>query len=54
MQAVAKAAPDGYTLLMASNTLATNVTLFSNLSLDPARDFAAVSRLRNPILHRYR
>lgn len=40
---VAKAAPDGYTLLMASITHAINATMFSKLPFDPVRDFAPVS-----------
>lgn len=43
MQAVAQAAPDGYTLLMGSPGLATNSSLYSNLGFDPLRDFAPVS-----------
>ncbi len=45
MQAVAKAAPDGYTLLMASPSLATNGALFASLPFDPARDFAPVAKI---------
>ncbi len=45
MEAVAKAAPDGYTLLMASNGIATNMSLFPNLSFDGRKDFAAVARI---------
>jgi tripartite-type tricarboxylate transporter receptor subunit TctC len=44
-EAVARAAPDGYTLLMAANGLATNVTLFPTLSFDALRDFAPVARV---------
>ena len=41
---VAKAAPDGYTLLMGSiGTHAVNVSLFSKLPYDPVRDFAPIS-----------
>jgi tripartite-type tricarboxylate transporter receptor subunit TctC len=41
---VAKAAPDGYTLLMAaSTTLATNVTLHKQLPFDPVKDFEPVA-----------
>jgi tripartite-type tricarboxylate transporter receptor subunit TctC len=42
---VAKAAPDGYTLLMGANGLATNVSLFQNLPFDARRDFAPVGRV---------
>jgi tripartite-type tricarboxylate transporter receptor subunit TctC len=42
---VAKAAPDGTTLLMGANGLATNVTLFKNLPFDARRDFAPVARV---------
>jgi tripartite-type tricarboxylate transporter receptor subunit TctC len=42
MDAVAKAAPDGYTLLMAAPGLATNASLYENLPFDPARDFTPV------------
>jgi tripartite-type tricarboxylate transporter receptor subunit TctC len=45
MEAVAKAAPDGYTLLMASNGIATNMALFPNLAFDGRRDFAPVARI---------
>ena len=39
----AKAAPDGYTLLMVSASHAVNATLYSKLPFDPARDFAGVT-----------
>jgi len=42
---VAKAAPDGYTLLMAANGLATNNTLFPKLAFNGVRDFSAVARI---------
>jgi tripartite-type tricarboxylate transporter receptor subunit TctC len=43
-QAVAKAAPDGYTLLMAiDGTLVMNPFLYSRLAYDPFKDFAPVS-----------
>jgi tripartite-type tricarboxylate transporter receptor subunit TctC len=45
MDAVAKAAPDGYTLLMTANALATNASLFSSLTFDPQRDFAPVGQI---------
>src|ERR1700694_955691 len=40
---VAKAAPDGYTLLLASQTNAISATLYPQLSFDPVDDFAPVS-----------
>jgi tripartite-type tricarboxylate transporter receptor subunit TctC len=42
---VAKAAPDGYTLLLGANGLATNPALFSKLPFDPLKDFAPVARI---------
>ena len=45
MEAVAKAAPDGYTLLMASNAIATNMALFPKLTFDGRRDFAPVAKI---------
>jgi len=42
---VAKAAPDGYTLLLGANGLATNTTLFPNLTFNALRDFAPVGRV---------
>jgi len=45
MELVAKSAPDGYTLLMASNGLTTNMALFPSLTFDGRRDFAPVARL---------
>lgn len=45
MEAVAKAAPDGYTLLMASPALATNMALFPNLKFDGRRDFVPIARI---------
>ena len=42
---VARSAPDGYTLLLGSNGLATNGTLFPKLAFDAQRDFATVVRV---------
>lgn len=39
----AKAAPDGYTLLMISNTHATNPALYKNLPYDLEKDFVAIA-----------
>ena len=39
---VAKADPDGYTILVHSNAHTISPSLYPNLSYDPARDFAAV------------
>ena len=43
--AVAKAAPDGYTILVALSPLATNATLYKQLPYDPTKDFAPVARV---------
>jgi tripartite-type tricarboxylate transporter receptor subunit TctC len=43
MEAVAKAPPDGYTLLMGTPGLATNPSLYEKLPFDPLRDLAPVS-----------
>src|SRR4051812_18583957 len=40
---VAKAAPDGYTLLFAFSSLSSSAKLFSKLPFDPAIDFAPVA-----------
>jgi len=45
MEFVAKSAPDGYTLLMASNGIATNMALFPNLAFDGRRDFAPIAKI---------
>jgi len=41
--AVAKAAPDGYTLLFTSSTHATNLNLYSKLPFDTLKDFTQIS-----------
>jgi tripartite-type tricarboxylate transporter receptor subunit TctC len=41
----ARAAPDGYTLLMMSTGFIVNVSLYSKLPYDPVRDFSPVSLL---------
>ena len=43
MEAVAKANPDGYTLLMAAAPIATNTALGLKLPYNPERDFAPIS-----------
>ena len=40
---VAKAAPDGYTLMMAIQSLTINVSLYNKLSYDAVKDFAPIS-----------
>ncbi|ASY70148.1 Bug family tripartite tricarboxylate transporter substrate binding protein [Sinorhizobium fredii] len=42
---VAKAVPDGYTLLMATNTLATNVTLYKDMGFNLAEDLVPISQV---------
>lgn len=42
---VAKAEPDGHTLLLTSNATAISSSLFKSLPFDPVRDFAPVSTL---------
>ena len=44
-EAVAKAEPDGYTLLLMSNGTAVSAGLFKTLPFDPVKDFAPVSTL---------
>ncbi len=41
--AVAKAAPDGYTMLIVANGMAVNKFLYSKLSYDPVRNFTPVA-----------
>jgi tripartite-type tricarboxylate transporter receptor subunit TctC len=48
---VARAAPDGYTLLMAATSFAAAPAFFDNLSWDPVKDFTPVSLVANvPIM----
>lgn len=42
---VAKAKPDGYTLMIAANGMAVNPFLYSRLNYDPIKDFAPISLL---------
>ncbi len=41
--AVARAAPDGYTFMIATITLATNPALYKNLEFDATKDFAPIA-----------
>jgi tripartite-type tricarboxylate transporter receptor subunit TctC len=46
MEYVARAKPDGYTLLMGNlGMLSANPALYRNLSFDPAKDFAPIARV---------
>jgi tripartite-type tricarboxylate transporter receptor subunit TctC len=49
-QLVARATPDGHTLLLASNTLTINPYLIKNIPFDVVRDFAPVARIANQSL----
>lgn len=42
---VARAAPDGYTLMVGANTLALNVTLYKKLAYDFVKDFVPIGML---------
>jgi tripartite-type tricarboxylate transporter receptor subunit TctC len=44
-EAVAKAPPDGYTLLMTASTIVLNRSLFKSIPYDPIKDFAPVAPL---------
>ncbi len=49
--AVAKAQPDGYTLLFATSTFATNAAVEPKLPFDPLKDFSPVAMIgRGPLL----
>jgi len=42
---VAKSAPDGYTMLIATSSLAINPSLYPNVGYDPSKDFAPIGLL---------
>src|SRR5687767_15526801 len=42
-EAAARAAPDGYTIVLVAPSLAISPTLYSKLNYDPVRDFAPIS-----------
>src|SRR5215213_11837251 len=44
-EVVAKATPDGHTLLVVASSLTLNPTLHKNLGYDPVRDFAPITQL---------
>ncbi|OVZ57389.1 hypothetical protein CDO44_18495 [Pigmentiphaga sp. NML080357] len=46
-EAVARSAPDGYTLLMATTAISSNGSLYDTISYDLKKDFAPVSQLAN-------
>jgi tripartite-type tricarboxylate transporter receptor subunit TctC len=43
IEAAARSAPDGYTLLMTASTLALNSVLYKQVPYDPVRDFAPIT-----------
>jgi tripartite-type tricarboxylate transporter receptor subunit TctC len=43
IEAAARAAPDGYTLLMSASPLALNTVLYKQVPYDPVRDFAPIT-----------
>jgi tripartite-type tricarboxylate transporter receptor subunit TctC len=47
MEAVARAAPDGYTLLINTVPVVANPSLFPNITFKPERDFAPISMIVN-------
>jgi tripartite-type tricarboxylate transporter receptor subunit TctC len=44
-EVAAKAAPDGYTIVLVSSSFAVNATLYPKLSFDPLKDFAPITLL---------
>jgi len=49
-EAVAKSAPDGYTLLLIANSHTINASLYSSLPYDPVRDFTPISEVASYML----
>lgn len=47
LELAAKALPDGYTLVIASPTLAISPSLYKKLNYDPQKDFAPISTVAN-------
>jgi tripartite-type tricarboxylate transporter receptor subunit TctC len=45
IESVARAAPDGYTLLMVASTLSLNSVLYKKVSYDPIKDFAPIMQV---------
>lgn len=45
IEAVARSAPDGYTIVMVASTLALNPIMFKNIRYDPVKDFAPISMI---------
>jgi tripartite-type tricarboxylate transporter receptor subunit TctC len=43
--ALAKSTPDGYTLLLATNSIAASVSLFKDLPFDPIKDLQPIARI---------
>jgi tripartite-type tricarboxylate transporter receptor subunit TctC len=50
-QQVARAAPDGHTLLLAANTFVMNASLFKSLPYDPQTSFAPIAGWRRARSH---
>ena len=46
-EAVARAAPDGYTMFLGSVSTSINPSLYTKLAYDPLRDFAAIALVAN-------
>src|SRR4051794_24678029 len=45
MEAVARSAPDGYTVLIGNSTMTILPSMRTKLSVDPIRDFAAINKV---------